>query len=301
MPKVAVIGGDLRALEAAKILMAHGCACSFFGSEELPENKCRGVDLCRCSEPYLLFEAMEGADLILLPLPFSRGGESLNAPFSRAGVAVGDLLAALPDGRLIVGGGLPATVTAKARRAVDLLLDEDFARANALPTAEGAVGMALLQYPDVIEDAPCAVLGYGRIGRALTEKLKALGARVKVFARREESRTQARAAGVRALSFDELTKNAHALQIVFNTVPDAVFPVDAARALPPDALYFELASRPYGATEEARKLLGERLISASGLPGRYAPRYAGALIARRVLSLLSDDEKRNRETERNRI
>ena len=74
-----------------------------------------------------------------------------------------------------------------------------FCAANAVLTAEGALFAAMRAQERALGDCECLVIGWGRIGRALTEMLVALGARVTVASRAERSRRQAQERGAQAV------------------------------------------------------------------------------------------------------
>ena len=280
MKTAAVIGGDGRALYAAKELCAAGINCRIYGLEKEGKGLCAGI-AGGCSAPYLLAETLEGAEAALFPIPVTRDGEHIETPLSGAAITVGEAAELLPAGCEVYGGRLPEALK-KSGRWTDLLESEEFAALNALPTAESAIALAALRYGGVLEGSACAVVGYGKIGRVLTKKLLALGAAVTVYARRAESRAAAFEAGARAKGPEELTRGASAAQMIFNTAPAQLLTEEGARGLDEAAVYIELASPPYGATPGARALLGERLLQAPGLPGRYSPAYAGACIARMI-------------------
>ena len=69
-------------------------------------------------------------------------------------------------------------------RAADYAKEETFALRNAVPTAEGAIQIAMQELPVVLQGLPCLILGAGRVSRALQPRLKALGAEITVAARR---------------------------------------------------------------------------------------------------------------------
>ncbi len=280
--KIAVVGGDKRAIYASLELTKAGIHCSLFGLEEDPQGNCGGFEAKNCLAPYLLSEAISGADALLLPVPVTKDGKTVLAPLSSKKIALEELFSVLPGDCTVFGGNIPPELP-NGRQAVDFLKDENFALDNALPTAENALGLAILHYEGLLSGSRAAVIGYGRIGRVLCRRLTALGARVTVFARRDESRRQARLSGVEALSIEDLPSRLNVTDIFFNTVPFRIFGKDHILDIRPDALYVELASPPYGMEEENRKILRAKYLLASGLPGKYSPRYAGKLIADVIL------------------
>ena len=51
---------------------------------------------------------------------------------------------------------------------------EELAVGNAIPTAEGAVGIAIREYPGTINGAKCLITGFGRIGKNLAIILRGM-------------------------------------------------------------------------------------------------------------------------------
>ncbi len=283
---VAIVGGDLRTLYAARLLALEGCSCRLYGLGE-SRNPCDGgFEKGRCKAPYLMKEVLSDADLLLLPVPLSRDGKTVNAPLSSMNLPLSILNQGVLSSLPVFGGGLELLPKGEGGERIDLLRDPLFAKENALPTAEAALGLALLEHPGVLFESNCAILGYGNIASALLPLLRAAGARCTVFARREEARLKARAAGAQALCMEELCHRLPFFDILFNTVPAEMIDEEHAPLLKRDALYIELASAPFGMCEKSRGLLKARHLFAPALPGRYAPLYGGRLIAQRVSDYL---------------
>ena len=79
--------------------------------------------------------------------------------------------------------------------------------------------------------------------------------------------------------------------ILFNTVPAPVLKRELLLALEADTLLVDLASAPFGVSDcdvrEATSRNGLRYLRAPSLPGSYAPRDAGRIIAECILDMLS--------------
>ncbi len=280
--KVAVIGGDRRTLYAAKELTKAGAHCCLYGLEGDVSGNCNGFTQGSCNAPYLLSEALQGAQAILLPVPVSRDGKTVFMPLSSKKTELKDLCKCLPEGLPVYGGNLPEELK-KGRPYVDLLEKKEFTEANALPTAESALALAALNYEGLLSGSRCAIAGYGNIGKILARRLMALGVRVQVYARRAESRRQAHLSGMDAYEFKDLPDRAGDIDIFFNTVPFPLLDETVTPLFKEEALYMELASPPYGMNDRGREKLNCKHLMASGLPGKYSPLYAGKLIAGTIL------------------
>ncbi len=204
-------------------------------------------------------------DAVLLPLPVSQISE--------------DCADQLPPGQRVICGRTDAAfdcLSAKRRwRLCRVLEDESFTLENAALSAEGALYAAMREREDAIRGAECLVIGYGRIGKQLTHLLRALGAQVTVAARRPESRKEA---GEGSIPLTLLSRALPDTQIVFNTVPANILTESQLSFLPDNALYLELASPPYGIPPENAKHTKAKYLLEGGIPGRYCPRSAAALL-----------------------
>ena len=192
-----------------------------------------------------------------------------------------ELTDALPRGQCVISGKPDAALEQLAKkrgwRMRYPLQDEAYLLKNAQLTAEGAVYAAMREAPFAISGAKCLVIGYGRIGKALTRMLRALGADVIAAARRPESRLEA---GGNSIAIEEIPKVLSSVQLVFNTVPFPLVDRGALTHVPSETLLFELASPPYGIDLAAARELKLHCFLESALPGRYCPDTAAqALLA----------------------
>ena len=221
------------------------------------------------------------ADVAVLPAPYARDGY-INAPLSDSKLRAQDLAAHIRPGARVYCGSPDAALAELAAahgwQVIDLYADEAFARRNALASAEGAVYAAMRERDAMISGAPCLVIGFGRLGQMLALTLKGLGARVCVAARREASRALAECMGLEAVDLGALTLALKGRELVFNTVPARVLDGRTLASVDAGALVVETASAPYGVDFDAARELGVRALREGGIPGRYCPRTAAALI-----------------------
>lgn len=216
----------------------------------------------------------------------------LPMPLTADGVALEQLLAEAKPGTLAFGGRVSeAAKTAAAAAGIELndyLGREELARLNAIPTAEGCIGLILQNRRRTLWDSTVLVLGYGRCGQALAVRLAALGARVTVAARSPGQRALAMSQGLNAMPMEAADGLLETTDVAVNTVPAPVLGAARLKRLPKDALVIDLASLPGGTDFEAAKELGVRAIHALSLPARCAPVTAGQFVARAVLAMLRE-------------
>lgn len=311
--RFAVIGGDLRMtylchrlMEEDHTVRALGCGedCLSGGLSHV-EGHGKGEKRIRiCTS---LQSAVEGADALILPLPATRDGITVHCPRDPACTVtlkeLGELVERTP-GLSLFGGKLPADFLNAVRQnttadtlAADYYESELLQLRNAYLTAEAAIMTAMELTDASLRDTPVAIVGYGRIGRFLARLLRAWETTVTVCARREEQLFEAAAAGCRPLRIDPdapfggLSSLREDTAVLFNTVPAQILPRDLLMGLKRDTLLIDLSSAPFGVNDrdvrEATAENGLRYLRAPSLPGSYAPRDAGRIIADCILESLS--------------
>ena len=153
---------------------------------------------------------------------------------------------------------------------------EEYQIANAQLTAEGAV--ALLRPETGLSGAHVLLLGYGRIARLLARELQKAGALVTAAARSAEQRAWAEAEGIEALPLDALSDALDRFDVIIGTIPAPVLTEPLLALVRKDALLLELASAPGGIDAAAAHERDLRYIRAPGLPAKYAPERAAAIL-----------------------
>lgn len=219
-------------------------------------------------------------DVVIFPVPVTKDGIYLN---SGRKVLLKDILSVLCDGQVVMGG------VCGNMDMIDYYLDEDFQTQNAIPTAEGALQVAMENTDITINGSCCAVMGYGRIGKILASMLKNTGAKVTVYARNPKDLSMAKAFGFETEHINGISDMGE-FDIIFNTVPTQIIGRTVLKGTKRDVLLIELASKPYGIDVESAEDMDRRLIIASGLPGTVAPKTAGKILCDVILDILGGIE-----------
>ena len=257
--RFAVVGSDARQAAAGRALARAGYTVG--GVQQLPQ-----------------------ADCILLPLPLEQSG-----------LPLAQLLGMAKPGALALGGKVTDSARTIARAAgvelVDYFARPELTVYNAIPTAEGCIGILLERRSRTLWGAAVLVLGFGPVGQALGARLAALGANVTVCARRAEQRALAESLGLRGAELARLAALAPAFDTVVNTIPAPVLTEPVLAALRPGSLIVDLASKPGGTDFAAAQRLGCKAIHALSLPAACAPDTAGEAVARTVLTILREREE----------
>ncbi len=279
-----VIGGDLRHHWLARQLSREGYQVHSYGQDAtfLAEDQVEVADS---------LADVHRAHCVILPLPFLKDGK-LFAPFAPEALDAGEVLSALSPHQMICAGQATAEVEALAGQygltVADYFAREELMVANAVPTAEGCIQVAMERLATTIADTEVLILGYGRVGQATAKRFAALGARVTVAARRTGQLALAKAEGFATDHIEQLVGYLCCYTCVVNTVPQMVLGEAELLDLEPDTLIIDLASHPGGVNQPVAQALHRRVVTALSLPGKVAPATAGYAIMQTVLLMLAE-------------
>ena len=160
----------------------------------------------------------------------------------------------------------------------DLLTMEELAVKNAALTAEGALSVLIQETDHCLMGESILIIGAGRIGKLLGLRLRALGAKVTVSARKDSDLAWCRALCLGVADTREMELILPRFSCVVNTVPSPVLSGDRLERLPQGTIILELASKPGGVDLAAAEKCGVRVVNAGGLPGKTAPKSAAEAI-----------------------
>ncbi len=126
---VSVIGGDLRQLTLAKMLIADGYNVVIYGFENDTDNIMNTHDL----------EFALNSDIIILPVPVSFDNIYINTPFTDEKIPLDGLPDKINPLSVVFGGKIPASLskklTARGIMHHDYMVRSELAIRNAVPTA----------------------------------------------------------------------------------------------------------------------------------------------------------------------
>ena len=262
---IALLGGDARQRYLAELLSGHEFDPVPFGVPGLPDRFSSALEI------------VSQADAVCLPIPAVTSGAITGLPT----LTPAQLLSAMPDHAVLFGGGLGACKSLLRQTGTpcyDFLQDSALTISNAAVTAEGAVCLAMQALPITLHGAQTLVTGFGRIGKSLAMKLRALGADVTLTTRNPAQYSAIEAIGCAGDETGQYHLGLAQYDCIFNTVPSAVFSGKQIACLRPDCVFLELASSPGGIACDAQK--PALYIPAPGLPGKTAPKTAARLIFR---------------------
>lgn len=284
----AIAGGDLRHAHIANMLAekenGYKVYGMFFDREvRLSSNVNKSNDI-RLVLPQ--------CDVIIFPLPMLSADGYINTPLCDEKISLVECLDYICPESVVLGGKIPPDIMAEAyARGIDMidyLEREEFAIYNAVPTAEGAIEIAMGELPVTLFGSTCLVIGYGRIGKALARLLHAFGADVRVVARKHSDLAWIRMSGCTPVHITDIGAHLKDANVLFNTVPAVILGEEKLSQLKRNCLVIDLASKPGGVDFETAKSLGIKTIWALSLPGKVAPISAGEIILSTVNNILGE-------------
>lgn len=287
---ITMLGGDLREVELAVELLRRGVTLRLVGYPPSP--------------------ALSEDDHLEDPLAAVRGAHAVIAPMSNTDaqgivkarldggppIAITEaLLGSMRHGAPFFIGVAKSVVRERAQRVGVRVIEtaeiDEIATLNSIPTAEGAIGIAMAELPITLHGAQAVVVGLGRCGFTLAVKLACLGACVVGVARNAGKRARLEALGIKTAPISELTALVRDADVVFNTVPFPILDAAVVRAMRSGTLIVDLAQEPGGTDFDAARESGVKAVLALGLPGKVAPKSAGRILARTLPRVLEEELK----------
>lgn len=273
--KALVVGGDVRMELTGRFLRVEGWQTGRICSNEQSDWQSQ----------------VRQADVILLPYPHAVKDNCI--PGWKGG-GVGEVLAqASPGVCVLSGGGLEGltfcTAVGQMIQPVRYTDSAAFSARNAEISAEAAVCELMRRSNRMLDEQQVLVLGYGLFAKAICWRLRALGAKMWVAARREQQRRQARSDGLQAVAMEDIPRIASGMDAVLNTVPAVILGREQLQCFPEHTVFLELASPPYGIDLSAAAELEKNVAVLPRLPSQYAPLSAAKALAAAVRELVKEE------------
>lgn len=283
--KIAVLGGDMRNLLLARLLNRDNHFVKIFGFQKA-ENTW-GLQECSSIE-----DAIKGADCVISPIPFSQDGSTLYMPLSTEIMKIEDFFKGLSNRTMLITGRLQNEaahfVGEKEIEVWDVLEREEFAVMNAVPTAEGAISIALNEMPITLHRCKALIIGNGRIGKILAKMLYGFGALVNVVARRHDDLAWIESYGYSSHHVIDMEDILEEMDVIFNTVPSMMLNRELLKKINPECPIIDLASKPGGVDFDAGREFGLNVIWALSLPAKIAPVTAAKIVKDAVYNIWKD-------------
>lgn len=287
----AIIGGDLRIIKLAKMLVKDGNKVYTYGLEKAEELK--GIEnIIFCEK---LNKAVENTEFVIGPIPFSSNGKDINSPFSDKTISIRELMHVINAKILIAGSIIPEIydlANDEYIEIIDIMKREELAVLNTISTAEGTIEIAISNTNKIIHGSDVLILGFGRIGKVLARKMAGLSANITCAARKDEDLAWIKAYGHQATNINTLGENLSQYDIIINTVPNLILTPERLKYVNSECLLIDLASNPGGIDKKTVKDRGLKLVWALALPGKVAPITTAKFIKETIYNVLKEIYKK---------
>jgi dipicolinate synthase subunit A len=286
--QIAVIGGDARQIEIIRKLTELDAKLSLIGFEQL-DHSFTGAIKEKIEE--LDFS---NVDAVILPVPGTGLDGQIETIFSNEKVVLTEEIVANTPSHCkfysgITNSYLSGILKKVNRPLVQLFERDDVAIYNSIPTVEGTIMLAIQHTDFMIHGSNIVVLGLGRVGMSVARTFHALGAKVKVGARKSEHIARITEMGLTPFHLLDIETSVSDTDICINTIPYPVVTASVISKMPAHTLIIDLASKPGGTDFRYAEKRGIKAILAPGLPGIVAPKSAGQILANVLAQLLKED------------
>lgn len=266
-----IIGGDRRLTLLAKKLKEDGNQVKTYA------NECDGIEEIKTKEELNDYDS----EVIIASIPLSKDGTNVNTPLSKKRITLDELKKIIENKKFIAGN-------INQLNGYDILQDEVFTILNTIPTAEGAIQIAMQESDYILDKKKVMVLGFGRVGKILCNRLKGMNLDVYCVARKETDLAWIKAYGYNPIKLTDLKENVCKMDIIFNTIPIKILDKNVLILLGKETLIVDLASYPGGVDYEFAGKMKIKSILALALPGKVAPDTVSEYIKEYIYKILNN-------------
>ena len=267
MKNFLVLGGDLRQFYLAEKLKESGENAKVYFSRDIN---------------FSLEDAMNKSDIIVCPIPFTKDKENIFSTLGEEELSIDKFLSYVNSRHIIWGGNIPKNIRNQLEKMnidyFDFMQSEEISIKNAVATAEGTIAEAIRLSTKNLHNSKCLVLGYGRCGKVLAQKLKALDAQVTVGGRNDQKLAAAFAFGLEIVNLKDLENITNKFDFIFNTVPELIVGKNLIDLMKKDVVIIDISSAPGGVDFDYCKMLGINANLCLGLPGKFSPETSANIL-----------------------
>lgn len=298
---ITCVGGDIRQLYLAKILLANHYQVQLVGFTQEDWEHSFPAYLINKDEVKPLFfhsnqlpDALSKSQVILGPIPLSKDGKTINSTHTDEPILLSQLLHHLRSSHYFIAGMIDEnTATMLTNQHInyyDYLHNPSFAQLNAIATAEGAISYAIEHSPFNLHQSNVLVLGYGVCGHMIASKCQGLHANVWVTGRNNETKSHAICHGLHYLDIADLNKHniLSSFQYIFSTIPALILTKELLEQVSSECTIVDIASAPGSADYN---YLQSKPLNATlylGIPGKIAPQSSAQILFDIIINRLQE-------------
>lgn len=287
---IVIAGGDSRQLEVINALSEAGANLYLAGFDQLSFEQQKIHNLTTNDIDFSLI------DCIIVPVNGLQNDGKAEVFFSSKEVYITEeILLKTPKQCLLFSGistpFIDQLIKATNRKLIKLFEQDELAILNSIPTAEGALMLAIQHTAITIHSARVMVLGFGRVGLTVARLFSAVGARVLVAARDRADLARIIEMGLEPVELNKQGEKTAQIDIFINTIPAPVLTSNTIEKMKKEAFIIDLASKPGGTDFRYAEEKGIKNIQALGLPGKVAPKTAGQLLAKVLIRIIIEERR----------
>lgn len=283
-----ILGGDMRNVKLAELLSEDENKVITYGLEKANEiqdnNKIENINN--------LAKAIELADIIVAPTPFSSNGQNINTPLSDEKIMINQLIKSNKS-KIFIAGSLKEEIKKqleeKYLKVIDIMSIEELTILNTIATAEGTIEVAIKNTDRILQGLKVLILGFGRVAKIVANKFSMLSTKVTCVARKTSDLAWIQAYGYKAINFKDMIYELNEYDIIINTVPQCVLNERELKHTKSDVVLIDLASIPGGIDGETANRMGLKFIWALALPGKVAPKSSAEFIKQTIYNIVMEE------------
>ena len=151
---------------------------------------------------------------------------------------------------------------------------------NSVPTAEGIIFYLIKNLNQTISKSNILIIGYGRCGKTLADKLKKLDANIFINTLKKSDYAIAlthKFKLVYDLNFDFMQKK---IDAIINTAPTKTISDQILKAMPKNILLFDITNYGFDLNlAKEKNISSDRILS---IPAKFAPKTSGEIIGKYI-------------------
>ncbi len=178
------------------------------------------------------------------------------------------------------------------KKVISLMEDKEIQIENSIPTVEGIIADIVFNTLETLKNSNILILGYGNIGKLLTEKLKVLDAVITVGVIENNDYEELLLNGTNTfytndtVAFSEAVKQKN---IIVNTVPSVLLNKYYLDLIDKDTYILDVASYPHGVDFEYAKSINIKHKLFLGIPSIVAPKTAGRILSKKINTMIGGE------------
>ena len=266
-----ILGGDMRMFYLAKRIAEDGNNVKTLGLEKIGYERMLNNNIKMAQS----INEIRKEDILIGPVPFTMDNEHIYAPFSNKNIRIEEI-----GNKRIIAGKIPSDIDG-----IDILNDESLAILNGIPTAEGAIAKAVEYTEETINNSNVLVLGFGRVGKILCDRLKSFDSHIYCSARKKTDLAWIQAYGYNPVPIEELDKALCKMKIIFNTIPKLMLDKKRLLLIKKDVTIIDLSSKPGGVDWNSAEKMNVKAYRYLGIPGKVAPDTSAEYIKQYIYSI----------------